>query len=114
MIKPIDKSETKKENSIIFENNLKRDLKQDKRKRVDSVIEEIAMQETTVEETAIEESVIEADHLIVRSKVRELVKDCSISRDFFDELERSVKEMILKAKQRARANKRNTLMPRDL
>ena len=56
----------------------------------------------------------EVEHLIVRSKVKELVKDCSISKEFFDELEKCVRELILKAKQRARANKRNTLMPRDL
>ena len=81
----------KKPKDIVFESDLKRE-------------EEIAK--------AMEQ--FKTEHIIVRSKVKELLKDCTVSKEFLDALEQEVKKLILRAKERARANKRNTLMARDI
>ncbi len=53
---------------------------------------------------------------ITRIKVKEYISSqhVRISKDFMDALEEKVKEIIDKAIERARANQRNTVMPRDL
>ena len=52
--------------------------------------------------------------LINKTQVRELVGTMSLSKDFCDALDAHTKDVVEKAIKRARANNRNTLMPRDL
>lgn len=52
--------------------------------------------------------------IINKIKVREYLAGRSISADFFEELEQNVVNSLIKAKLRADANKRNTIMSRDL
>jgi len=52
--------------------------------------------------------------IVVKSKIKELTAGFSVSGDFADELDRQVKEMIEKAKDRAKANGRKTIMGRDI
>lgn len=59
---------------------------------------------------------------IVKAKVKELAeefdkknkKGYSVASDFSDELNNKVKDMILKALERAKANHRRTLMAKDV
>jgi len=52
--------------------------------------------------------------LVVRSAVRELVKDMRISDSFFEALDKAVEELIKKAVERAKANGRATLRDCDV
>jgi histone H3/H4 len=52
--------------------------------------------------------------LIVKSAVRELVKDMRISDSFFDALNKAVEELVKKAIERAKANGRATLRGEDV
>ena len=52
--------------------------------------------------------------LIVKSAVRELVKDMRISDSFFDGLNKAVEELVKKAVARAKANGRATLREEDV
>ncbi|MBD3187569.1 DUF1931 domain-containing protein [Candidatus Bathyarchaeota archaeon] len=56
--------------------------------------------------------------LIVKSAVKELIKsqECKTSSDLLkpDALNAEVKEIVIKACKRAKANKRTTVYPRDL
>ena len=56
--------------------------------------------------------------LVVKSKIRDAARvdgeQLSVTADFADALEEAVKELIEKAARRAKSNKRNTIMPRDL
>ena len=52
--------------------------------------------------------------IINKTKVKDMVGTMSLSKDFCDALDAHTKEVMQKAIQRARANNRNTLMPRDL
>ena len=52
--------------------------------------------------------------IVVKSKIKELTAGFSVSNDFADELDRIVKDMIDKAKDRAKANGRRTVMARDI
>ncbi len=52
--------------------------------------------------------------LVVRSKVRELVKDMRFSDGFFEALDRKVAELVQAAVERAKANGRATLRDYDL
>ncbi|MDI3544069.1 MAG: hypothetical protein PWQ28_350 [Candidatus Woesearchaeota archaeon] len=53
-------------------------------------------------------------YYIVKSHVRELAKGYAIGKDFEEALNLLVKEAVLKACLRAKANRRKTLMPKDL
>jgi histone H3/H4 len=52
--------------------------------------------------------------LVIRSKVRELTGEMSMSKDFCDALDVEIEHMIVKAMERAKANSRNTVMARDV
>jgi histone H3/H4 len=52
--------------------------------------------------------------LVVRSKVREVVKNMRISEDFFKALDKKVEQLIKEAVNRAKGNGRATLRSYDL
>jgi hypothetical protein len=54
--------------------------------------------------------------LVVGSKVRALIKSkkCMTSSEFLPALSKAVNELVVKAAERAKANKRSTLRARDL
>ena len=52
--------------------------------------------------------------LVVRSKIKEHVKDMNVASDFADALDKEVGKIIDRAKERAKENKRSTVQPRDL
>lgn len=52
--------------------------------------------------------------LIVRSKVKEAVKDCNVAGDFHEGLNCVANMLVKKACDRAKENKRSTIQPRDL
>jgi len=53
-------------------------------------------------------------HFVISSKIREIAKGFSVSKEFEESLNSEVKKMILRACSRAHDNKRNTLMARDV
>jgi histone H3/H4 len=55
-----------------------------------------------------------SDSVIVRTKIKEIVKEINVGGDFADALNEKVIEMIKKAIQRAEANGRKTIMAKDL
>jgi len=55
-----------------------------------------------------------ADSLVVRSKIKEFVKDMNVSGDFADALSKKVETLIKEAMERAKANGRRTVQARDL
>jgi histone H3/H4 len=52
--------------------------------------------------------------LVVKSAVRELVKDMRVSDSFFDGLNKAVEELVKRAVERAKANGRSTLRDCDV
>ena len=52
--------------------------------------------------------------LVVKSKVKEYVKDCNVAGDFADALNEEMKALISKAEERCKANGRKTVQSRDL
>lgn len=52
--------------------------------------------------------------IIVKSKVKDIAKGMNVSGDFADALDVEVERIIQKAMDRAKANKRNTIQPRDI
>ena len=52
--------------------------------------------------------------LIVKSKVRDVVKDCNVAGEFAEKLNEEVINLIKKAEERAKANGRKTIQGRDL
>ncbi len=53
--------------------------------------------------------------LIVKSKIKEAVpKDMRVSAELAQALNKVVEEILKKAAERAKANKRSTIMPQDL
>ena len=52
--------------------------------------------------------------LIVRSKLKEFAKGMNVSGDFAEALHKEVVNIINRAMERAKANKRNTIQPRDI
>lgn len=52
--------------------------------------------------------------VIVRSKIKEVVGNMSVSSDFPDALNQEVIALIRKAKKRAEDNNRKTMMPKDI
>ena len=55
-----------------------------------------------------------SDMLVVRSKIKECAKGCNVSGDFAESLSGEVKKLIERAAERAKANNRSTIKPRDL
>ncbi len=54
------------------------------------------------------------ESIIVKSKIKELAGDYSVSSDFADVLNAKVKQLVQDAIKRAEANNRKTIMGRDL
>lgn len=52
--------------------------------------------------------------IVVRTKIKELTENFSVSSDFGDALDEKVKSLIVNAQKRAEANGRKTIMPKDL
>ncbi|SDY33381.1 DUF1931 domain-containing protein [Halobellus clavatus] len=52
--------------------------------------------------------------LIVKSAVKEALNDHNVAADFYEALDDEVTELIDEAAQRAEANDRKTVQPRDL
>ena len=52
--------------------------------------------------------------LIVKSSIKEVVKDMQVSEDVAIELNKIVEDILKKAEQRAKANGRRTVFARDL
>jgi len=55
-----------------------------------------------------------ADLIISKSKTKASVTKCNVSGDFYDALDKKVREMIAAAEMRATANGRKTVRPHDL
>jgi len=52
--------------------------------------------------------------LIVKAAVKEALEDKNVSSDFYDALDEEVEELLADAAERAEANGRKTVQPRDL
>ena len=52
--------------------------------------------------------------IIVKSKIKEVVKELQVASDVAPELDKKVSELLKKAAERAKANGRKTLLARDL
>lgn len=52
--------------------------------------------------------------LIVKSAVREALDDQNVASDFYDALNEEVTDLVEEASERAEANDRKTVQPRDL
>jgi histone H3/H4 len=55
-----------------------------------------------------------AELLVVRSKIKDVAKGVNVSGDFAEALSKEVEKLIKRAVERAKANKRGTIKPRDL
>jgi len=55
-----------------------------------------------------------ADMIISKSKTKEAVKECNVSGEFYEALDKKVRETIKAAEKRALANGRKTVRPQDL
>ena len=54
------------------------------------------------------------DSLVVRSKIKEYIKDLNVSGDFSDALSKKCEALVKEACERAKANGRRTVQSRDL
>ena len=54
------------------------------------------------------------DLIISKSRTKGAAKKCNVSGDFYGALDKKVRELIVGAESRAKANKRKTLKPQDL
>jgi len=52
--------------------------------------------------------------LVVKAKIKEAVKDCNVASDFAEALNAKVEALVADAEARAKANKRATVMAKDL
>jgi histone H3/H4 len=52
--------------------------------------------------------------LVVKSKIKEYIKDCNVAGDFADALNKEVEALISKAEERCKSNGRKTVQARDL
>jgi len=52
--------------------------------------------------------------LIVKSKIKEVVKDMRVSVEVADALNKKVEALLKEAAERAKANHRTTILPQDL
>jgi len=55
-----------------------------------------------------------AEMLVVRSKIKDCAGDCNVAGDFAEALSKEVESLVKKAVDRAKANGRKTITPRDL
>ena len=55
-----------------------------------------------------------SDLLVVRTKIKDVAKDVNVASDFADALSKKVEELIEAAVERAKANNRKTIQPKDL
>lgn len=55
-----------------------------------------------------------SEFVVVKSKIKEIEPEMNFSGDFADALNEEVIKLIKKAAERARANGRKTVMPKDL
>ncbi len=55
-----------------------------------------------------------SESLVVRSKIKEYIKDMNVSGDFADALSKKCEQLINEAVKRAEANGRKTVQSRDL
>jgi len=55
-----------------------------------------------------------ADSVVVRSKIKEYAEGCNVSGNFAEALNEEVVNLIKKACERAQANGRKTVSPKDL
>jgi histone H3/H4 len=55
-----------------------------------------------------------ADMIISKSKTKETVKNCNVSGDFYEALDKKVRKLIAEAEKRALANGRKTVRPYDI
>ncbi len=55
-----------------------------------------------------------ADMIISKSRTKAASEKCNISSEFYDALDKKVRQMISSAEERALANSRKTLRPHDL
>jgi len=55
-----------------------------------------------------------SDLIISKSRTKVAAKKCNVASDFYEALDKKVKELIGAAERRATANKRKTLKPQDL
>jgi len=55
-----------------------------------------------------------AELLVVRSKIKEIAEGMNVAGDFAEALSKKVEELIKQACERARANGRRTVQPKDL
>lgn len=54
------------------------------------------------------------ESLVVRSKIKDYVKDMNVSGDFSEALSKKCEQLIKDAMERAKANSRRTVQSRDL
>jgi len=54
------------------------------------------------------------NNIVVRSKIKELCGEMSVAADFGDALNEEVLRIVKKAVERAKANGRKTVMPKDI
>ena len=52
--------------------------------------------------------------VIIHSRVKELIGNYSVATDYYEALEKKVTELIHKSLERAKANKRKTVMGKDV
>jgi histone H3/H4 len=52
--------------------------------------------------------------IVVRTKIKEIVKDMNVAEEVGDALDRAVTEILRKAVERAKGNGRRTLQARDI
>lgn len=52
--------------------------------------------------------------LIVKSAIKDAVDDQNVSSDFYEALDEAVQDLVSEASERADANDRKTVQPRDL
>lgn len=52
--------------------------------------------------------------IVVKAKIKSLVPGFSVSGDFAEALDKKAEELVQKAKERAEANHRKTIMAKDL
>lgn len=55
-----------------------------------------------------------AETIVVKSKVREELKDSNLGGDFVEALNKEVAQLVHKAEERAKANGRKTVQAKDL
>jgi len=55
-----------------------------------------------------------AEMIIVKSKIKEVVKDCNVAGDFAEGLNEVVTSLVKKSVERAQANGRKTVQKKDL